>query len=129
MTLLMVLLSMGICMHAYNHAAQEVTAELLRPKPPKSGSRVLLERWRGLWGRFSFNTKMVVRNIARNRWRTLMSMIGVLCCNMLIICAMGLQDSVDACVGEYYTGIVGYDLRADLDTPSAAAWMPTRWRA
>lgn len=119
MTLLMVLLSMGICMHAYNHAAQEVTAELLRPKPPKSGSRVLLERWRGLWGRFSFNTKMVVRNIARNRWRTLMSMIGVLCCNMLIICAMGLQDSVDACVGEYYTGIVGYDLRADLDTASA----------
>ena len=32
---------------------------------------------------------------------------------------MGLQDSVDACVGEYYTGIVGYDLRADLDTASA----------
>ena len=119
MTLLMVLLSMAICMHAYNHAAQEVTAELLRPKPPKSGSRVLLERWRGLWERFSFNAKMVVRNIARNRWRTLMAMIGVLCCNMLIICAMGLQDSVDACVKEYYTGIVGYDLRADLDTSSA----------
>ena len=119
MTLLMVLLSLGICMHAYNHAAREVTAELLRPKPPKSGSRVLLERWRGLWGRFSFNSKMVVRNIARNRWRTLMAMIGVLCCNMLIICAMGLQDSVDACVGEYYTGIVGYDLRADLDTSAA----------
>ena len=122
MTLLMVLLSMGICMHAYNHAAQEVTAELLRPKPPKSGSRVLLERWGGLWGRFSFNTKMVVRNIARNRWRTLMSMIGVLCCNMLIICAMGLQDSVDACVGEYYTGIWAMTCGRIWIPPPPARW-------
>lgn len=116
MTALMVVLSVLICLHAYNKAAREVTAELLRPKPPKAGSRILLEHWTGLWRRFSFNSKMVVRNIARNKGRTLMSMVGVLCCNMLIICAMGLQDSIDACVGNYYTGTVGYNLRADLDT-------------
>ena len=116
MTALMVVLSVLICLHAYNKAAREVTAELLRPKPPKAGSRILLERWKGLWSRFSFNTKMVVRNIARNKGRTLMAMVGVMCCNMLIICAMGLQDSIDACVGDYYEGTVGYDLRADLDT-------------
>lgn len=119
MTALMVILSAAICLYAYQRAARENTAELLRPKPPKAGNRVLLERWHGLWGRFSFNSKMVVRNFARNRWRTLMAMVGVLCCNMLMICAMGLQDSVDACVGEYYMGIVGYDLRVDLDASAA----------
>ncbi len=116
MTGLMVLLSVLICLYAYHKQAQEQTAALLRPKPPGAGSRVMLERWKGLWGRFSFNSKMVVRNVARNKGRVTVAMVGVLCCNMLIICAMGLQDSIEASVGEYYTGTVGYDLRADLDS-------------
>lgn len=116
MTGLMVVLSVLICLHTYNKEAREVTAELLRPKPPRAGGRILLEKWTALWQRFSFNGKMVVRNIARNKGRSFMAMVGVLCCNMLIICAMGLQDSIDTCVKEYYDGTVGYDLRADLDT-------------
>lgn len=112
---LMVLLSVAICLYTYRRAAREEAAALLRPKPPKAGSRVLLERWGWLWRKLSFNAKMVVRNVARNKGRTALAMVGLLCCNMLIICAIGLQDSVDACVGGYYQGTVDYDLRADLD--------------
>ena len=115
MTALMVLLSVGICLYAYRKAAKEEAAALLRPKPPRAGSRVLLEGWTAVWRRFSFNTKMVVRNIARNKGRAAVSIVGLLCCNMLIICAMGLQDSVSACIGDYYRGTVGYDVRVDLD--------------
>lgn len=118
-TALMVLLSVGICLYAYRKAAREEAANLLRPKPPRSGSRVLLERFKGLWGRFSFNTKLIVRNIARNKGRVTVSMVGLLCCNMLIICAMGLQESVQACVDDYYSGTVAYDLRAELDSTAA----------
>ena len=46
----------------------------LRPKPPKAGRRILLERVGFLWRRFSFNTKMIVRNLMRNRMRTIMSL-------------------------------------------------------
>ena len=115
MTALMVVLSVLICLHAYNKAAREVTAELLRPKPPKAGSRILLERWKGLWSRFSFNTKMVVRNIARNKGRTLMAMVGVLCCNMLIICAMGLHGGLRP------AGRLGYHPKRYADELSASA--------
>lgn len=116
MTALMVLLSVFICLHAYRKAAQEEAASLLRPKPPKAGSRVLLEHWKSVWSKLSFNTKMIVRNIARNKGRTMVAMVGLMCCNMLIICAMGLQDSVAACVSDYYLGTVAYTQRVDLDS-------------
>ncbi|MDD3212322.1 MAG: ABC transporter permease [Eubacteriales bacterium] len=116
MTALMVLLSVLICLYAFHKQAQEMPAALLRPKPPKDGSRILLENWKSLWHKFSFNWKMVVRNIARSKGRMVVAMVGILCCNMLIICAMGLQDSIKASIGDYYYGTVGYDLRADLDS-------------
>ncbi len=116
MTALMVLLSVFICLYTYQRTAKEEAASLLRPKPPRAGSRVFLERLTGLWRRLNFNTKMVVRGIARNKGRTFVAMVGLLCCNMLIICAMGLQDSIAANVGDYYHGTVAYTLRADLDS-------------
>ncbi len=109
-------LSVIICLHAYNKAARETTANLLRPKPPKSGSRILLERIPALWRHFSFNAKMIVRNLMRNKGRTLMALVGIICCNMLIICTFGLLDSFDYFIGQYYTTTLQYDVRVDLDT-------------
>lgn len=109
-------LSVIICLHAYNKAARETTANLLRPKPPKSGSRILLERIPSLWRHFSFNAKMIVRNLMRNKGRTFMALVGIICCNMLIICTFGLLDSFDYFIGQYYTNTLQYDVRVDLDT-------------
>lgn len=116
MAALTVVLSLFICMHSYNAAARECTAELLRPRPPKSGTRILLERLPRLWNRFSFNMKMVVRNLMRNKGRTVMSMVGILCCNALIICSFGLQESIPSFINEYYTETLVYDVRVDLDS-------------
>ena len=113
---LSVILSVLICLTAYNKAAKETTASLLRPKPPRSGSRIFLERITFLWRRFSFNNKMIVRNLMRNKGRTFLSLVGIICCNMLIICTFGLQDSFTYFIGEYYGGTLSYDVRADLDT-------------
>lgn len=110
-----VLLACLMCLLAYRKSAKEVTAALLRPKPPKAGSRLLLERMGGLWRHLGFNSKMVVRNLLRSKGRTAMSLVGILCCTMLIITSLGLQDSVRYFVGNYYHGTLGYDLRADLD--------------
>ena len=114
MVALTVAMSTGICYLAYRQSARETTAALLRPKPPKDGKRILLERITPLWTRLSFNAKMVVRNLMRNKLRTLMSFIGILCCTMLIITSLGLQDSVKTISRDYYTGTLHYDLRANL---------------
>ncbi|MDO5144216.1 MAG: ABC transporter permease [bacterium] len=112
--LLCVALCVLICLRTYNRAAHETTAALLRPKPPKAGSRILLERVTFLWRRFSFNTKMIVRNLMRHKGRTFMSLVGILCCNMLIICTLGLTDSINFFIAQYYEGTVRYDTRAEL---------------
>ena len=114
MAALTVLMSMGICLHAYHRSARETTASLLRPKPPRAGKRIFLERIGVLWRHFNFNTKMVIRNLMRNRMRSLMSFVGILCCNALIIASFGLQDSVNLIAVTHYTKVLNYDVRANL---------------
>lgn len=114
MTALSVVMSVGILLYSYRNAARETTAALLRPKPPRDGKRILLERITPLWTRLSFNGKMVVRNLMRNKLRTFMSFVGLLCCTALIITSLGLQDSVTALSVNYYTKTLHYDVRANL---------------
>lgn len=121
MTVLSVVLSMGILLYSYRASARETTAALLRPKPPKDGKRILLERITFLWSRFSFNTKMIVRNLMRNKLRSFMSFVGILCCTMLIITSLGLQDSVTAMSVNYYTKTLSYDVRANLTGEAGTA--------
>ena len=109
-------LACGICYHTYRKSAREETAALLRPKPPKAGKKLMLERVGFVWKRLGFNGKMIVRNLFRNKSRTLMMLMGVLACNMLLIASLGLQDSVIYFTGKYYEGTVRYDLRATLSS-------------
>ena len=111
---LTVAMSVFICYFTYRKSAVECTAALLRPKPPKDGRRILLERITPLWTRLTFNMKMIVRNLMRNKLRTAMSFVGLLCCTMLIITSFGLQDSVTRLAHNYYTGTLRYDVRANL---------------
>lgn len=121
MAALTVLMSVGICLQTYHKSARETTAELLRPKPPKAGKRIFLERIGPLWRRFSFNTKMMIRNLMRNRMRTVMSLVGILCCNALIIASFGLQDSVNLIAVTHYTKVLNYDVRVNLTMQAGEA--------
>ena len=121
MTGLSVLMSIGICMISYHSAAKETTASLLRPKPPKDGKRILLERITPLWNRLTFNGKMIVRNLMRNKLRTFMSFTGILFCTMLIITSFGLQDSVTRIAENHYTRHLRYDVRANLKGETGTA--------
>ena len=111
---LTVAMSVAICFYTYHKSARETTAALLRPKPPKDGKHILLERVTPLWRRLSFNAKMIVRTLMRNKLRTMMSFVGLLCCTMLIITSFGLQDSVKRLSNNYYTRTLRYDVRANL---------------
>lgn len=118
-TALSVLLCVLICLRTYNKAARETTASLLRPKPPKSGVRILLERVTFFWKRCHFNTKMIIRNLMRNKGRTFLSLVGLLCCNALIICTFGLQESITFFINDYYYGTMKYDMRVEFETGEA----------
>ena len=109
-----VFVSAAICLHTFGKSAKECTAALLRPKPPKAGERIILERITPLWRHMSFNAKMITRNLLRSKARTFMSLVGLLCCNALLIASMGLQDSVKLTLNGHYGGTLAYDVSAQL---------------
>ena len=71
-----------------------VPAQLLRPKSPPIGKRVLLERIRPLWRLFTFSQKISLRNLFRYQRRFWMTVIGIGGCTALIVTAFGLRDSI-----------------------------------
>lgn len=90
----------------------EQPAMLMRPKAPKAGSRILLERIAPLWRRLSFLSKVTARNIFRYKRRFLMTVFGIAGCTALLVCGFGIRDSVVALSGKQYgqAGVTRYDL-------------------
>lgn len=70
-------------------------AEAMRPEPPQSYGKSLLERWPHFWSRFTPGWKMTLRNIGRNRGRFVITMIGVIFAVGLLIMAFFYNDAVD----------------------------------
>ena len=91
---------------------KQVPADLLRPKAPKAGARVLLERLPWIWKRMSFLNKVTIRNIARFKGRLCMTIGGVAGCTALIVCGLALNDTVATLGTRQYEGIYNYDMIA-----------------
>lgn len=66
-----------ISIFTLHQTLHEQPSALLLPKPPKNGSRILLEHWSWLWNHMSFSAKVTARNIFRYKSRMLMTIIGV----------------------------------------------------
>lgn len=91
---------------------RQAPALLLRPKAPRAGARVLLERLPWIWNRMSFLNKVTVRNLARFKGRLCMTIGGVAGCTALIVCALALNDTVATLGIRQYEGIYRYDMIA-----------------
>ena len=85
-------------------------ANLMRPKAPRAGSRILLERIKPLWNRMSFLGKVTARNIFRFKSRLIMTVGGVAGCTALIVCGLAINDTVAALGAKQYQDVYQYDL-------------------
>lgn len=91
-------------------------SEIMRPKPPKSGKRVLLERFGFVWSRLGFVSKVTVRNLSRYKKRFAMSVIGTAGCTALIITGFGLRYSISSIIDKQYGEVFTYDAVTALNT-------------
>jgi putative ABC transport system permease protein len=80
-------------------------AELMRPRPPRSGRRIALERAAFLWRKFSFSQKVALRNLFRYKARSLVTIIGVAGCAALLVASLGLRDSITGVADLHYNSI------------------------
>lgn len=97
---------------------KETTAALLRPRAPKAGKRILLEKIPIIWNRFNFSWKVTIRNIFRYKRRFFMTVFGVAGCTALILTAFGIRDSIRTVVDRQFGELFTYDITIGLSSES-----------
>lgn len=98
---------------------KENVASLLRPKAPKAGTRILLERITPVWKRLSFHSKVTARNIFRFKKRMMMTILGVSGCAALIFMGFGIRDSIGSIIPKQYGDLFRYDTLVIYDDEAA----------
>lgn len=101
--------TLGAALFAVWQSTHESPRELLQPKPPKKGKKIVLERWTFLWRHISFNRKMTLRNLFRYKGRNAMTVIGVAGCMALILTGFGLNDSISQVTTDQFEDVQTFD--------------------
>lgn len=104
----------GATLYTVLSSLGETPSELMRPKAPKPGKRVLLEKIPFIWKHLKFNQKVTVRNIFRYKKRFLMTIIGIAGCTALILTGFGIKDAISAIIPSQYQKIYHYDMQISL---------------
>ena len=89
-------------------------AKLMRPKSPKEGKKILLEKMPFIWKHFNFTQKITARNVFRYKKRLFMTLIGIAGCTALIFMGFGLRNSIATIVSKQYEQIRRYDFEITL---------------
>ena len=105
------------CMAALTASA----ASLMRPRAPKPGKRVLLERIPAIWSRLSFIQKVSVRNLFRYKRRFWMTVAGIGGCTALVVTSLGLRDSIFDILAWQFDEITCYDAALGISEEIGAA--------
>lgn len=103
------LCSVGAVYLSCRRELMRTPAQLLRPKSPKSGKRVLPERIGFLWKRLSFLAKITARNLFRYKKRVFMMILGIGGCTALLLAGFGIRDSISLLIDDQYERITTYD--------------------
>lgn len=89
-------------------------AKLMRPKAPKAGKRIILERVRFIWTKLNFTQKITARNLFRYKKRFLMTVLGIGGCTALLLSGFGLKDSILSIAAIQFDELYRYDMVVQL---------------
>ena len=106
----LIAISMLATWSACRSTLHEYPAALMRPRAPKAGKRILLERVTFIWRRLPFTYKVTCRNLLRYKKRFWMTVIGVAGCTALLVTGFGISDSLNSIVTKQFGEIYHYDL-------------------
>lgn len=89
---------------------RHMPAMLMRPKAPKNGSRVLLERVTPVWSRLSFLNKVTARNLFRYKKRLFMTLFGIAGCTSILLAGFTIRDTVTRLMPLQYEVTYNFDV-------------------
>ncbi len=90
-------------------ALSEQAAQLMRPKTPKNGKRILLEHIAPIWKHFGFSGKVTARNLFRYKRKMLMTVVGISGCTALLLTGLALFDAINDILAKQFSDIQDYD--------------------
>ena len=93
---------------------QESTADTLRNEIPKIKNNSLNITTVGIFKKMSFNTKWNIRDMFRNKGRTITGIVGITACAMLIVCSLGMLDSMNYFIDLQFSKIFNFDYKLTL---------------
>ena len=114
-TVIAVICITGSTVHSAYKELRDEPSSLMRPKAPKMGKKVILEKIPFIWKRLNFSSKTTVRNVFRYKKRALMTIIGISGCTALILAGFGLRDSIKDIAEYQYGRVFEYDLVVSLN--------------
>ena len=114
-TVIAVICITGSTVHSAYKELKDEPSSLMRPKSPKMGKKVILEKIPFIWKRLNFSSKTTVRNVFRYKKRALMTIIGISGCTALILAGFGLRDSIKDIAEYQYGRVFEYDLVVSLN--------------
>lgn len=115
-----VICTLGATIWACYSTLHEVPANLMLPRAPKAGKRILLERITPIWSKMSFSMKVTARNLFRYKKRLLMTVIGIAGCTSLLLTGFGIKDSVSDLVSEQYDNVYKYNTAIGIESNSVS---------
>lgn len=117
-SLLVVAITSFITYLTCKNILKESAAEILRNKIPNVKKNSLNITTKGLFKKMSFQTKWNIRDVLRNKMRTVMGIVGVTGCCMLIVTAFGMLDSLNYFVKLQFTDLYNFKYKLSLNTTS-----------
>lgn len=119
-----ILVSVALCvlsgLIALSSILALMPAHAMRPRMPKSGKRLLIERVPFIWKKRSFNTRYAMKNAMRNKGRFFAVVLGICGSCSLLAFSLGFYDSVVQTQKQYFDLFANYDVNISVDaTPLA----------
>lgn len=94
---------------------KESAVEALRTEIPKVKTKNLGITSKGIFKKASVSTKWNIRDIGRNKGRSIMAIVGVIGCTMLLVCAFGLLDTMNSYLEWEFDVINDFKYKLSLD--------------
>lgn len=93
---------------------KEKPAETLRNEIPKVKENSLNATTSKIFKNMSFSTKWNIRDMLRNKARTITGIIGISACTMLIVCSLGMLNSMNHFIDLQFNRLFNFDYKLSI---------------
>jgi putative ABC transport system permease protein len=93
---------------------KESAVEALRLEVPKVKSTKFDLTTKGIFKKASISTRWNLRDVGRNKGRSLMAIVGITGCTMLMLCAFGMMDTMKSYLSWEFDKISNFEYKLSL---------------